>query len=84
MRKNRLSLWNGQPPLSDCTVQICGDYEVTVSRVAKVDIYPLLRIEDRFASLAGGKLFSKLDLAHAYLQVPLSEESRKWKVINTH
>ena len=43
---------------SDGFVRICGDYKVTVNRVAKVDSYPLLRIDDPFASLAGVKLFS--------------------------
>ena len=69
---------------SDGSVRICGDYKVTVNKVAKVDTYPLPRIEDLFASLAGGKLFSKIDLAHAYQQIPLSEESKKFVVINTH
>ena len=30
------------------------------------------------------KLFSKLDLSHAYLQVPLDEQSRQYVTINTH
>ena len=45
---------------SDGSVRICGDYKITVNRVPKVDSYPLRRIDDPFASLAGGKLFSKL------------------------
>ena len=56
----------------------------TVNKVAKVDSYPLPRIDDLFASLVGGKLFSKLDLAHAYQQISLAEESKKFVVINTH
>ena len=47
-------------------------------------MYPLPRIEDLFASLAGGQIFSKLNLSHVYLQVPLTEESQKCLVINTH
>ena len=43
-----------------------------VNRVAKVDSYTLPRIDDLFASLAGGKLYSKLDLANAYQQIPLA------------
>ena len=69
---------------SDGSVCICGDYKVTVNRVAKVDSYPLPRIDDLFASLAGRKLFSKLDLAHAYQQIPLAKESKIFVVINTH
>ena len=29
-------------------------------------------------------MFTKLDLSHAYLQVPLAEESQKYLFINTH
>ena len=36
-----------------------------------------------FATLAGGKIFTKLDLARAYLQVLLDERS-KCCAINTH
>ena len=49
----------------DGLVRICGDYKVTVNISARVDSYPLPRIDDLLASLSGGKSFSKLDLAHA-------------------
>ena len=41
-------------------------------------------VEELFTALAGGKLFSKLDLSHAYLQIPLDESSRRYVTINTH
>nr|XP_034311360.1 uncharacterized protein K02A2.6-like [Crassostrea gigas] len=41
-------------------VRLCGDYKVTINPVMKVDQYPLPRIQDIFASLAGGKKFSSL------------------------
>ena len=68
----------------DGSLRICGDYKVTVNQAAKTDCYPLPRIDDLFASLAGGKAFSKLDLAHAYQQLQLDDESKKLVVINTH
>ena len=40
-------------------------------------------IEDLFPSLSGGKIFTKLDLTHAYQQVEIAEESRKYTTINT-
>ena len=40
---------------SDGSVRICGDYKVTVNRVAKLDKYPIPRIDDLFASLSGGQ-----------------------------
>ena len=67
----------------DNSVRLCGDYKVTINRVAKLDVYPLPRIEEILASLAGGTKFTKLDLAHAYQQVQLDEESKKFTTINT-
>ena len=56
----------------DGSVRICGDYKVTINKAAKVDQYPIPRIDDLFASLSGGKKFA---LSHAYQQVPLDEAS---------
>ena len=55
-----------------------------INKLAKFDSYPLPRIDDLFASLSGGSTYTKLDLAHAYLQVPLDAESKKFTTINTH
>ena len=65
----------------DGSIRICGDYKVTINRVANVESYPLPCIDDLLAGLAKGKVFSKLDLAHVYLQLQLDEESR---TISTH
>ena len=62
-------------PKKDGTVCICGDYTVTVNPVLDVDQYPLPRPEDLFATLAGGKFFSTLDLFH---QVVLDDGSLKY------
>ena len=69
---------------NDGRVRICGDYKITVNRAAKVEKYPIPHIEELFSSLAGEKSFSKLDVSHAYLQVPLDEHSRHYVTINTH
>ena len=61
---------------TDGTIRICGDYKVTVNRAAELDKYPIPRIDDLFASLAGGERFTKLDLSHAYQQILLDPESR--------
>ena len=50
----------------DGSVRICGDYRLMVNQAAKLETYPLPKIEDLLTSLAGGKTFTKLDLAHAY------------------
>ena len=41
-------------------------------------------IEDMISSLGKGKVFTKLDLANAYLQVELEQESKKYVTISTH
>ena len=69
---------------SDGTVRVCGDYKLTANKVSKTEMYPLPKIKELFASLPGGQTFSKLDLSHAYLQVPLEKESQRYLVINTH
>ena len=43
----------------DGSIRICGDYKVTLNRVAKTDTYPLPKIEDLFTSLSGGKFFRR-------------------------
>ena len=68
----------------DGSARICGDYKLTVNKEAKPDSYPVPRIEDLFARMAGGKKFSKLDITHTYQQIPLSEKSKQYVTINTH
>ena len=68
----------------DGRVRICADYKVTVNRFTRLDKYPIPRIEELFASLAGGQTFTKLDLSHAYLQIPLEPDSQQYVIVNTH
>ena len=66
------------------TVRICGDFKVTVNKALLTESYPLPRVDEVLSTLAGGKYFSKLDMSNAYLQLPLSDESKQYVVINTH
>ena len=68
----------------DGTVQLCGDYKVSINHALQVDSYPIPRVEHLFASMSGGKYFSKLDLSQAYLQIPLDDSSKELVTINTH
>ncbi|XP_024154359.1 uncharacterized protein K02A2.6, partial [Oryzias melastigma] len=67
----------------DGSVRLCGDFKVTINPVLCVDKYPIPRIEDLFASLAGGQRFSKLDLSNAYMQMEVEEESKELLTIST-
>ena len=68
----------------DGTVRIFGDYKVTANQAVIVDPHPIPRIQDIFARMSGGTLYTKLDLSHAYLQLQLDESARDYLVINTH
>ena len=65
-------------------VRLCGDYKVTINPVIREDKFPLPRVEDIFAKMAGGKRFSKIDLKNAYLQIEVEETSKQYLTINTH
>ena len=71
-------------PKKDGKLCICGDYKVTINPYLEVDQYPLPNPEEMFATLAGGKKFTKLDLSQAYQQLQLHEASKKLVTINTH
>ena len=68
----------------DGTVRICGDYRLTVNQACRVNPYPVPRIEDLFAALGGGTLFSKLDMKNACNQLLLDKASKPLTTINTH
>ena len=71
-------------PKSDGRYRICGDFKVTVNPALNVDQYPLPKVEDLLAMLAGGRKFTKLDLSQAYLQLELHPEARQYCTITTH
>ena len=49
-----------------------------------IDPYPLPTAQDLFASLAGGKVFTKLDLRQAYHHLELEDDSKQYLIINSH
>ena len=70
-------------PKADGGIRLCGDFKVTVNQVLDVDKYPLPNPQDLLSALAGGARFMKLDLKHAYQQLPLSKDSKQFLTINT-
>lgn len=68
----------------DGKVRICGNYKLTVNKILKVEQYPIPTFEDMMQEMQGGISYTKLDLSHAYHQVELEPEARKYTTINTH
>lgn len=69
-------------PDGDC--RLCGDYKLTVNRVSTLEQYPIPKVEDLLAVLAGGQQFTKLDMSHAYQQIQMDDQSKKYLTVNTH
>ena len=66
------------------SMRICGDFSTTVNKASHLDNYPIPKVEDLFAKLRGGVIFTKLNMSQAYQQLSLDEESKKYVVVNTH
>ena len=60
------------------------DFSTGVNDCLKDNSYPLPSPEDIFTKLNGGKVFSKIDLSDAYLQMEVDDECSKVLTINTH
>lgn len=65
-------------------VCICTDFRTTVNKAINIEQYPLPIPEDIFAGLAGGKVFTVLDLSGAYQQLRVYPDHQKFLTINTH
>ena len=65
-------------------VRLCADFSTGLNDALDVHQYPLPAPEDLFTKLNGGTCFAKLDLADAYLQMEVDEDSKNHLTINTH
>ncbi|XP_064645931.1 uncharacterized protein K02A2.6-like [Lineus longissimus] len=71
-------------PKADKTVRICGDYKVTINLTVEDEQISLPTTQDLFQKMCGSKVFTKLDLSHAYAQLSVDDESQKYLTLNTH
>ena len=66
------------------SVRICSEYKLTTNKASCLEHYPLPKVDDLFATLAGGVLFTKLDMSQAYLQLTVDDQAKELLTINTH
>ena len=70
-------------PKKDDTVRLCVDMRMPNKAIKRVR-YPIPTVNHISVELNGAKYFSKLDLAQAYHQLPLHEDSRYITTFNKH
>lgn len=68
---------------SDGSIRICGDFSVSVNQYLDPVQTPLPTIDEVIANIGNARVFSKIDLANAFLQLPLDESSKQFTTINT-
>ncbi|XP_041771477.1 uncharacterized protein K02A2.6-like [Anopheles merus] len=66
------------------SIRLCGDYSTGLNDALQQHEYPLPLPEDIFARLSQCKIFSKIDLSDAFLQVEIDPAYRSLLTINTH
>ena len=69
---------------SNGSIRVCVDYSTTINKHLTTVNAPLPTVDEVIASVGEAKVFSKLDLQNAYLQLPLDEESKNLTTVNTH
>ena len=68
---------------ADGSVRICGDFSVSVNKYLQPVQSPLPTIDEVITQVGTAKIFAVIDLANAFLQLPLDEESKKYTTVNT-
>ena len=71
------------PLKSNGLPRICGDFRVTVNPFLKQPACTTPEVEDMLSGLRNSKIFSKIDLTNAFLQIPLAPDSKELTTIHT-
>lgn len=66
------------------SIRMCADFSTGLNDALEKYEYPLPTPDSIFATLNGGKYFSKIDFVDAYFQVLVEDDSKKYLTINTH
>ena len=69
-------------PKDDNSYRPCGDFR-RINNISKSDSYPIPNIRSIISSFHGKKVFSKIDLKKAYLQIPVEPEDVPKTAVST-
>ncbi|KAK9409967.1 hypothetical protein NXF25_001142 [Crotalus adamanteus] len=72
------------PVKANGDIRICADYKCTLNKALQQHAYPVPVVSHILASLKGGRVFAKLDLAQAYQQLPVDDDAAVAQTIVTH
>ncbi|XP_058023860.1 uncharacterized protein K02A2.6-like [Ahaetulla prasina] len=72
------------PLKPDGSVRICADYKGTINKALQANPYPVPVVQHLLHSLGKGRIFAKLDMAQAYQQLPVDDETALAQTIVTH
>ena len=67
---------------SNGKIRICTDFKDLNSKM-NIEKYPLPRLEEMLSVVSDNKIFSKLDMSNAYLQMAVNSDDQKFLVIST-
>ena len=69
---------------SNNSIRVCVDYSTTINKHLTTVNAPLPTVDGVIASVGKAKVFPKLDLQNAHLQLPMDEESKNLTNVDTH
>ncbi|XP_058027254.1 uncharacterized protein K02A2.6-like, partial [Ahaetulla prasina] len=72
------------PIKPDGSIRICADYKATLNKALQKSAYPVPVVQHLLHSLGRGQVFAKLDLAQAYQQLPVDDNTAEAQTIVTH
>lgn len=64
---------------SNRNIRLRSDYKITINPQLIINGHPFPRVTDLLSKLNQGKVFSKLDLAHAYQQVEITTHKKLFR-----
>lgn len=70
-------------PKRNGDIRLCGDYRSTVNQATESDTYPMPTASEVFATVAGGRFYTTLDLDRAYTQVGVTDATAALLTLNT-